>query len=322
MIRKVEVKDIRPNPFQPRKSMDLDATKALADEIDKIGFWIGALRGREHNGHIELCFGHRRLEAIKQLGWKEIEVDIVELSDTDMALQSLAENLQREGLNDADRADGIAAYIKLRTGIDDLSPFVGQGSGQKLPILTETRTPSFSSAKAEVGQATGYGETRISEFIRISTWREEIKQPIRDKKISGSAALAMDQMAGQEGVQVAIDNGLDFGVVKGIQEEYRKIPKGPIKDKIKKNIAQGKVVNGKDVVKKARQFKAQAICKSDTPPDLIDVMRGWTERAKQWAKQLDQVASYIDYIDTEPVAAKRWRDAARLLIAKLEKFTQ
>jgi ParB/RepB/Spo0J family partition protein len=329
MLRTVMIQDIRPNPFQSRKSMDMDATRSLADEIGKIGLWAGALRGRERNGHVELCFGHRRLEAIKKLGWKDVEVDVVELSDTDMALQSLAENLQREGLNDADRADGIAAYVKLRTGIEDLSPFVNRSQTfTKLPNMNESQrlksylNKSYLEARAEVVQATGYSGTRIDEFIRISTWKEENKQPIREGKISGSAALLMDRVAGQEGVKAAVDKGLGFGAVKGIQEEYRQIPNGPIKDKVQKSIAQGKVASGNDVITKARQFKAQATRKPDVPPDLIDVMRGWTERAKQWAEQLDQVASYIDYIDTEPVVAKRWRDASRLLIAKLEKFIQ
>jgi len=74
MIRKV-IKVIRPNPFQPRKTQDSDAIKSLAEEIDQVGLWAGALRGREMNGHIKLCFGHRRLEAVKRLGWKEVDVD-------------------------------------------------------------------------------------------------------------------------------------------------------------------------------------------------------------------------------------------------------
>src|SRR5215467_12971554 len=121
MIRKVKIKDIRPNPFQPRKKQDAEAIKGLAEEISRMGLWAGALRGRDKDGHVELCFGHRRLEAVKLIGWKEVEVDIHRLSDEDMALQALIENVQREGLNEADRAEGIAECVKLRSGIEDLS---------------------------------------------------------------------------------------------------------------------------------------------------------------------------------------------------------
>ena len=74
-----------------------------------------------------VCFGHRRLAAVKHLGWKEVEVDVVKLSDKEMALQGLIENLQREELNDADRGDGIAAYIGLNAGVDDLSSVQSHG---------------------------------------------------------------------------------------------------------------------------------------------------------------------------------------------------
>jgi ParB family chromosome partitioning protein len=129
MIREVKVSDIKPNPFQARKTQDQDAIRSLANEIKTVGLWPGALRGRQKNGHIELCFGHRRLEAVKLLGWKKVEV--VELSDEELALQSLIENLQREGLNDADRGDGIAAYIRLKTGASDLSVLLGHDRRSK-----------------------------------------------------------------------------------------------------------------------------------------------------------------------------------------------
>jgi hypothetical protein len=57
-------------------------------------------------------------------------------------------------------------------------------------------------------------------------------------------------------------------------------------------------------------------------PDLITVIRGWTEKANRWAEELDAVAPYIEYIDSEPIAAKRWREAVKALISKLESFSR
>jgi hypothetical protein len=55
------------------------------------------------------------------------------------------------------------------------------------------------------------------------------------------------------------------------------------------------------------------------PPDLIDVMRSWTQRAIEWAGELEQVVPYANYIDREPQAARRWRAAVNNLVEKLEK---
>ena len=113
MIKTIELKNIKPNPFNARVDYDEKPINDLAKEIDKVGFWAGALRGRMQNGKIELCFGHRRLAALKKLGRKEVQIDVVELSDEDMAMQGLAENLQRQGLNDMEKAEGVKQLVGI-----------------------------------------------------------------------------------------------------------------------------------------------------------------------------------------------------------------
>jgi hypothetical protein len=95
-----------------------------------------------------------------------------------------------------------------------------------------------------------------------------------------------------------------------------------VKDKVRERFAKGEISTPDDVVTKARQIKAQTLRKGKdkVPPDLIDVMRSWTEKATRWAGELEQVVPYIDYIDSEPTVAKRWREAVKKLIDKLEKF--
>jgi hypothetical protein len=58
------------------------------------------------------------------------------------------------------------------------------------------------------------------------------------------------------------------------------------------------------------------------PPDLIDLVRSWTERGRRWTGEMDQVLHFIDYIDREPKVAERWRAVARELISRLEQFAQ
>jgi hypothetical protein len=56
------------------------------------------------------------------------------------------------------------------------------------------------------------------------------------------------------------------------------------------------------------------------PPDLTDVMGGFSARAGEWAKELEEVAPYIDYIDQRPTIAKMWNKSASNLIAKLQRL--
>jgi ParB-like chromosome segregation protein Spo0J len=65
--------------------------------------------------------------------------------------------------------------------------------------------------------------------------------------------------------------------------------------------------------------QAQARTKRE-PPDLIDVVRGFTERARRWRDDLEKMLPYLDYIDKEPTVARRWREVAAALAEKLFAF--
>jgi ParB family chromosome partitioning protein len=158
MLTTVKINQIKPNPFQARKSFDTNALDGMAGEIDRVGLWVGALRGRRRGHHVELCFGHRRLAAVKKRGWAEVEVDIVELSDQEMAVQSLIENLHREDLNDIDRADGVKLLLEKHS-------------------------------MREVANQLGFDETYVRTLAEIAELEEPVKKIVAAGKLAGQAAL-------------------------------------------------------------------------------------------------------------------------------------
>jgi len=46
MLKTVELKNIKPNPFNARLEYEEKPINELAKEIEKLGFWTGSLRGR------------------------------------------------------------------------------------------------------------------------------------------------------------------------------------------------------------------------------------------------------------------------------------
>jgi len=67
------------------------------------------------NSKRELIAGQRRLEAIKRLGWKNIEVHITDVnSEADEVELEIDENLHRRNLSAVELADGISRLDKLR----------------------------------------------------------------------------------------------------------------------------------------------------------------------------------------------------------------
>lgn len=306
MITKVKVKDILPNPFQVRRSHDPAGIISLADEIRQKGLWAGAFRGRQQNGQVELCFGHRRLDAVKRLGWKEVEVDIVKLSDEEMSLQGLIENVQREGLNDTDKGEWIAAYIKRRLESGNIPYGI---------LVEETR------------RLLGYREREFQIFLRLAGLSEPAKEKIRGSKMTGRAADEARRLAGkdatpeqvEEVIKNAAENKIGTWALESMGKKIGEIKDEKVREKVREKVVKGELTSPEEVVKKARQLQGQNKKKS-APPDLLVVVSNWTVQIGQWNQQLDQVTPYVEYIDTAPAIAENFRAAVRELKTRLEKF--
>lgn len=108
--RLVEVERIRPNPEQPRRSLNPKRLKELADSIAQRGVLQPVVVRAEGEGYI-LVAGERRWRAAQMAGLKEIPALI---RDTPAAIsleESLVENLQRENLDPLEEA---LCYHELR----------------------------------------------------------------------------------------------------------------------------------------------------------------------------------------------------------------
>jgi len=109
--REVPVAGIKPNPYQPRREIDPERVRALAESIRSEGL-LQPIVVRQKDGHFELIAGERRWRAHQQLGLKTIPARIIEAGDASSAVISLIENLQRESLNPVEEALGYASLMR------------------------------------------------------------------------------------------------------------------------------------------------------------------------------------------------------------------
>jgi ParB family transcriptional regulator, chromosome partitioning protein len=107
----IPIRNIRPNPYQPRKVIEADKIDELAQSIKTYGL-LQPVIVRNYGGGCQLVAGHRRLMACEKLGWTEIPAIIRELSDSAMATIALIENLQRENLSFIEEAQGYERLLK------------------------------------------------------------------------------------------------------------------------------------------------------------------------------------------------------------------
>jgi len=111
-VSELSLKDIRPNPFQPRKTFDEESLFELAESIKKDGLLQPIVVSEDIDGYV-LIAGERRLRASKLAKLKTIRCIIVNSDDEKMRKFALIENIQREELNSLELAQAYNELIKL-----------------------------------------------------------------------------------------------------------------------------------------------------------------------------------------------------------------
>ena len=108
-ILKIDIKDIIPNTYQPRKYFNDEALIELSESIKTHGI-IQPITVRKRGEFYELVAGERRWRAAKLAELKEVPCNIIDITDVQSAEIALLENLQREDLNFIEEAE---AYYNL-----------------------------------------------------------------------------------------------------------------------------------------------------------------------------------------------------------------
>jgi ParB/RepB/Spo0J family partition protein len=107
-IQQIKIGLLVDNPFQhlARPRLNDQAIEELADSIRENGFQ-GVLVARRHGGVYELAYGHRRRAAAARAGLTTLPVQVVELTNEQMARIMAAENFAREDLSPLGEANVV-----------------------------------------------------------------------------------------------------------------------------------------------------------------------------------------------------------------------
>ncbi|MBN6187290.1 ParB/RepB/Spo0J family partition protein [Aneurinibacillus sp. BA2021] len=160
-ILQVELKKIRPNPYQPRKHFAEDALHELADSIREHGI-VQPLVARKSVKGYELVAGERRLRAAKLAEVEHVPVVIREFTDEQVMQIALIENLQREDLNAIEIAQ---AYQKLMA--------------------------AFSLKQEELAKKVGKSRPHVANFLRLLQLPQEVQDRVSRGTLSMGHARAL-----------------------------------------------------------------------------------------------------------------------------------
>ncbi len=161
-VLRLKIRDIEPNPKQPRKTFDKDKLEALALSIKEHGLIQPVLVKKENSGMYTIIAGERRWRAAKLAGLKEIPCILGEYTEKEIMELALIENLQREDLNPIEEAEG---YQKLME--------------------------TFALTQEEVAQRIGKSRSAIANSMRLNNLSAEIKKMVTSGQLSQGHARAL-----------------------------------------------------------------------------------------------------------------------------------
>lgn len=160
MITRLGLKRIIASPYQVRAKMNGQPLEDLKASMSEIGLAVPIkvrpVPGKGHEADLyETVYGHRRMEAARQLGWEQIDVVVEDLDDEQAMLQGLAENIQRDDLEPMDEA---RAYERLQ---DEFGWEIGR-----------------------ISKETGKSEKSISYYLKLVDEPKEIQKLLVGVKAS------------------------------------------------------------------------------------------------------------------------------------------
>lgn len=147
-VREIPIKDLRPNPYQPRKEFREEALEELKQSILEHGVIQPILVRKSIKGY-DIIAGERRFRAAQLAGLTTIPAVERKFTDQQMMEVALIENLQREDLNPLEIAE---AYQKIME--------------------------RFSLTQEELAKKMGKSRSLVANYLRLLNLPNEIKENV------------------------------------------------------------------------------------------------------------------------------------------------
>jgi len=164
-IVEINLDELRPNPYQPRKVFDEEKLQELSDSIKEHGVIQPIIVKKSTIKGYEIIAGERRVKAAKRAGLLTIPAIVRDFTDQEMMEIALLENLQRENLNSIEEAMAYKSLIE-----------------------------SLNLTQEELATRLGKSRSHITNMLGLLNLPEEVKDLIVEGKLSQSHARVLSKM--------------------------------------------------------------------------------------------------------------------------------
>lgn len=223
--RNVLISDIRPSPNQPRRIFDQEQIEELASSIEEVGL-LQPIAVRRVGEKYELIAGERRLKAHQFLKKSTIEVILIDASDEEVALLTLAENLKREDLTDYEVFIGLNSLDeKLKKNKQKLAKSLGMNredmykylSFEKLPsvIINDLNKQPFLIARTAATSIKKYladhkDIANQAEEALLKAWSKLLKKEVEQTKLTFLAEKILKMQEHDKPVTTSLVHKIEY----------------------------------------------------------------------------------------------------------------
>lgn len=162
----IRISDIQKNPYQPRKEFSKEKIQELAQSIKENGLIQPIIVRQSPVIGYEILAGERRYRASIAAGLSEVPVIIKNLSDQDMMIHSIIENLQREDLNPIEEAKAYQSLIDKEYTHADIAEKMGKSRPYITNLVRLLTLPDFILTEVEAGKLS---QAHARLLIQLST---------------------------------------------------------------------------------------------------------------------------------------------------------
>ena len=189
------VETIHPNPRQPRRRFEPDATAGLAASIRAQGVLQPVVVRPRGEGGYELIAGERRWRAAREAGLPTLPAVVRNADDRDTLLLGLVENVAREDLSPIEEARAYASLVdEFELSLGEVADRVGRskaGVSNRIRLLELPDDVLWRVARGELTE----GHARAVLALRDNDARRRLARRIARDGLSVRAA----ERAAQDG---------------------------------------------------------------------------------------------------------------------------
>lgn len=161
-ILELPLTELRPNPYQPRKTFDDKALSELASSIQQSGVFQPIIVRESAMKGYEIIAGERRFRASKLAGKKTIPAIVREFDEASMMQVAVLENLQREDLNPMEEAEAYDMLMK-----------------------------NLKLTQVELSEQLGKSRPYIANYLRLLTLPKVVKDLVQKESLSMGQARTL-----------------------------------------------------------------------------------------------------------------------------------